>query len=90
MPNEQKHADMQLAFRTEGQSINAYIERTGGEAPFLHLAGSINQGLCDADPVIQETWKRLMALAVCRLGERLSGEPTQILGIRNVPAGGRA
>src|SRR5690242_12482732 len=64
MSNEQQQAEMQLAFRTEGQSFNAYIERTDGEAPFIQIAGSINQGLCEADPLIRETWKRLMALAV--------------------------
>lgn len=90
MAAEQKQiADMQLAFRIEGQSINAYVERLGEES-FIQLAGSINKGLCDSDPLILETWKRLMALAVCRLGERISGEPTQIVGQRLVSAGGSA
>ncbi|HEY0684728.1 MAG TPA: hypothetical protein VGD45_20495 [Steroidobacter sp.] len=86
---QQKTADMQLAFRTEGQCFNAYVERHGTK-PFVHLIGSVSINVCEADPLILATWEKLMALAVCRFAERLSGEPTQIIGRRTVPAGGTA
>lgn len=89
MVDEQQQADVHLAFRTEGQCFNAYLEWKGN-APFVQLVGSINQMVCADDPMMFETWRNLMTLAVCRFAERISGQRPQIVGQRTVPVGGSA
>lgn len=89
MGEQQKQADVHLAFRTEGQCINAYLEWQGTAAA-VQLVGSISLRICGEDPLVFATWQKLMAFAIGRFGERISGEPTVLIGHRRVPAGGNA
>lgn len=89
MAAEQPHADLQLAFRTERQFFNAYLEWQGS-AQHLQFVGSINRMVCEGDPAVYAAWRALMLSAVTRFAERLSGEKTEIIGTRPVCAGGTA
>jgi hypothetical protein len=81
--------DMHLAFRTEGQLFNAYIEHAG-KRPFVQLVGSINADMCKDDHDSYLQWRGLMALIVSRMCERRTGEPAHFVNMRLVPRGGRA
>jgi len=54
---------IRLAFRTEGEFVNAYIALTDTMANAL-LIGSIRRGILDRDETIWVRWKELMLAAL--------------------------
>lgn len=86
---QEQRAVLQIAFRPEGNLVNAYVERHG-DTPFIQLAGSINVGMCNDDPELLRLWRAVMTTAVSRMAERLSGAPVVLENLRVVPQGGRA
>jgi len=54
---------IRLAFRTEGEFVNAYIALTNTMANAL-LIGSIKRGILDRDETIWTRWKELMLAAL--------------------------
>lgn len=85
--DQQTDVTMQLAFRSEGQFINAYLEHHGKD-PFMYLIGSLRASM--VDPLVRAAWEASIELAIGRFSERLSGQPAVFNNRRRVPVGGTA